>query len=279
MARNDLWIIGDDFVNNIYHALPAMNMTAKLKQKEVPYIYNYFNVKCFTSKPLSTTRSVPAHLVNCLIKALNEQKVLPRIIAIIPDWDILKYLNHNTFGIEDLSKSILLWMIKAMTKVLEVKKDRLFSLKPGALNPGEPKVIWAKMINRHKGYDDTLTVRRKFNTVLENLLVEYKHQFIMDLDYYLAEPAFFNANNMLNEDGMYIFWREFNHTIKKFEKDKKSLQPQLTPTVKKEVKRDTRFRMPLPPPPRRGEEHRFNNHQFDQSTNRIFLNKKFLHNY
>ena len=82
----------------------------------------------------------------------------------------------------------------AISRALQVKKDRLFGLKPGAINPGEPKVIWVKMINQRKAQDDTLTVRRKFNTVLENLLVDYKHHYIMDLDYYLSEPAFFNAN-------------------------------------------------------------------------------------
>ena len=87
---SDLWFIGDDFVNETYHALPDMMKEAKMSNKDGPYIYKMYNVHCFTSKPGSLTRSVPVCMVNCLIKVLNESFNLPCFVIMVPDWDILQ---------------------------------------------------------------------------------------------------------------------------------------------------------------------------------------------
>ena len=68
--------------------IPEMRKLTQFSM-ETPYVYDYFNIRCFPSKPASTNASIPARLVNCLIKATNEIEKLPRIIVVIPDWNIL----------------------------------------------------------------------------------------------------------------------------------------------------------------------------------------------
>ena len=57
-AFKDLWIIGDQFVNEVFHALQELQQSAKINKKRGPFIYDEFNVRCFTSNPLSPVKNV-----------------------------------------------------------------------------------------------------------------------------------------------------------------------------------------------------------------------------
>ena len=150
----------------------ALHTASKGRDNDKPglYLYEQFNVKCFTSKPTSSTESAPARLVNCVIKAANEQEKLPRIILLIPDWDILCYLDHTSFGVMEITERLIRWMVNTIKKAIEGKCDRLMKLRPGAMDGNESKIVWVKMINRLAAYDKILTVRRKFNMAMENTL-------------------------------------------------------------------------------------------------------------
>ena len=245
-AFKDLWIIGDDFVNKIYHSLPSMNAKAheqiraaeqkakrnmemeKLPQHSVktPYVYNYFNIRCFTSKPASTNASIPARLVNCLIKTTNEIEKLPRIIVVVPDWDILKFINHTSYGVVEITDKIVRWIVTNMQRTIDARKDRLMNLKPGALATGEPKVIWVKMINRLAAYDQTLKKRCKYNAMVENILVEKSNHYLIDLHPMVNDANLFTALNDLNGDGCFAYWKEFDTCIKGFDTRQLTLMPE-----------------------------------------------------
>ena len=82
----------------------------------------------------------------------------------------MKYIEHNSYAIVEISTKILHWVITNMILAIDAKKDRLMKLKPGTLTPAEPKIIWVKMINRLYQYDKTLMVRHKYNAALEDIL-------------------------------------------------------------------------------------------------------------
>ena len=134
-----------------------MNVQLQKDNLTPPYVYTQYNVKCFTSNPISTVKSVPARLVNCLIKAINEgatkEERLSRLIVIIPDWDMLKYMNHNTHGITKLTTKLVQWMVTNIDWALLSRKEQIGKLKPGALSQNEPKVIWVLVINRLYSFD------------------------------------------------------------------------------------------------------------------------------
>ena len=75
----EFWVIGDAFDHKIYHTLQQINTAAKNSKKQIPYIYDMYNVRCFTANPLSEIRNVVARLVNALIEALNDAEKLPKM--------------------------------------------------------------------------------------------------------------------------------------------------------------------------------------------------------
>ena len=130
---------------------------------------------------------VPARLLNALIHALNEPHFvndnkalddqhqnfkqapfLPRFIIVIPDWDLVKHIGHYKYGISLITGRILHWLILEMNEMVEIRRDNLKRSKEGATVATEPKFVWVKMINRVGCYDRALSVRNKFNTILED---------------------------------------------------------------------------------------------------------------
>ena len=201
---------------------------------------------------MSNERSVPARIVNCLIKALNEDKCvrLPRFVVVVPDWDLLRYFNHNTYGIEEVVYEAINWMTKEMKKAIEDKREQLMKIKPGAVIATEPKVVWIKMLQRAMNYDKVLTVRAKYNATLEALLSEKSGHYIIDINPILRDPVYFTRNNELSEDGKVLFWKEVDECIRLFDKRKLKLMPRKDPYDPTQEKSDSaaqlHFRMPPP---------------------------------
>ena len=211
-------------MNDNFYALPAWNTHAKIAKKTGPYIYEEYNVRCFTANPLSEVKQVPERLVNCLIKALNENNKLPRIVVVIPDWDLVRYM-QIFYGIESAAQKIISWIADNMIKSVKAKEDELYRKKPGAVVYGKPKFIWVKMINRFNGeFDRHLTVRSKYNRGLELAMMEKRNHYIIDPNEGLNDPAYFTQLNDLNGDGRIKFWKILDNNLKDFDYQRKSLK-------------------------------------------------------
>ena len=278
-------------MNETFHVMQAIHSSSKLKKSPVPasYIYDYFNVRCFTSKPLSNNRSVIAHTVNCLIKALNECKKIPRFILIVPDWDILLGLQYFSYGIEEFVQKIIGWMDDKIKSAIEEKKDQFFKMKPGSITTTEPKLVWVKMLRRKRSNKKVLTVRGKYNDALEDILVQSKYHHIIDPNPKMSKAEYFSNANILTENGKTAYWIEIDDCIKMFEGNKLKLKPSKYKTdPPSDSASAVRYRLPPVPPkhttvtPRSDKPHAHTNTQRQdngrrhQSYNKVWLNPKFF---
>ena len=241
-AWKDLWFIGDKFIHSIYHTLQGMNTEAKVAKGKIPYLYDMYNVCCFTANPLSDMKNVATHLVNLLVKSLNDYEKLPRMILVVPDWDLLKYYKFIYHNADSLIKTILKWIIHNMCRAIDAKKDFLTKSKVGAVFEGEPKVIWAKMINRpgNNQFHAAVLQKGRFNRILEDLLADEKGHYLMDMNVATNDQAFFTDDNNLNADGQQRFWAELIEQTKLLDSKRLSLKP-----LKKTP--DVRMKLPVPP--------------------------------
>ena len=71
-AFHNVWIIGDIFVNDNFHVFPTIATRAQKNNKRKPYLYDNYNVKCYTTNSQSQTTQVPARIVNSVIKVLKD---------------------------------------------------------------------------------------------------------------------------------------------------------------------------------------------------------------
>ena len=224
----------------------------RLKQDKStpPYIYQQYTVKCFTSSPSTKTESVPAGMVNSIVKALNDAHKLPRFIIIIPDWDLLHYSDHNTYGVEAVTQWAVGWMVSNIIKAIEMRKDQIYNSKRGAVVATEPKVVWVKMLQRMRSYDKILTVRSKFNSTVETLIANKWRHYIIDINPILCDVAYFTKTNQLTGEGIILFWKEINECIKLFDACKLQLMPckDILWDEHTDSAAQLKFKMPLLPP-------------------------------
>ena len=247
-------------------------------------------MRCFTSKPLSNNRSVIAHIVNCVIKDLNECKKIPQFILIIPDWDILLGLQYFSYGIKEFVDKVISWMGEKIKSAIEEKKDQFFKMKPGCITTMEPKLVWVKMLRRNRSNEKVLTVRGKYNHALEEVMVKSKYHHIIDPNPKMSKDDYFSSANILTENGKTAYWREIDDCIKLFESNKLKLQPR---KYKSDPPSDSaaamRYRLPPVPPkqsaitPRTSDrphtQTKTARQDFGRSThsyNKVWLNPKFF---
>ena len=164
------------------------------------------------------------------------------MILVIPDWDLLNYYGFNDCNADSLIKEILKWIINNMCKAVEAKKDFLMKSKVGAVFEGEPKVIWAKMINRpgNKRFNAIMLQKGHFNCILEDLLADEKGHYLMDTNMATNDLAFFTDQSKLNAEGRHRFWMELIEQVRLFDGKRLSLKP---------LKKSPEIRMQMPVPP------------------------------
>ena len=212
-------------MNETYHAVQDIQAATK-RRKDGLFFADEFNVKCFTTKPLSLLQNVPARLVNAFTKAANENNKLPRMVVFIPDWDIVKYVNYFQLGVKDMFSQILGWIMTNVMRVIQSKKDKLEHRNAGSIISSEPKIIWVKMIECIGGeYNRALTTRYRFNAALENQLAARKNHFVFDIGKAIADPGYFTMWNDLTGDGKSRYWCELDNSIQMFEYDKDPFKP------------------------------------------------------
>ena len=228
---NNLWLIGDIFLNEIFHALPQIKNEARsAKSGEIPYIYDYYNISCFTPNPQTLVKNVLARMVNCFIKALNDTVVLPRMVIFLPDWDLIRFMKKGVTDEEEVQEKMrkgTKWVVTQVIRVLEIKKDDMKIKKPGAVASSEPKVLWIKMFNRvnGNGHGSTLSWKAFYNNILEDSLTGKQNMFIGDVNKAMMDASLFDRNNRLNGFGRVRFWSEIDKLVERFDKKVFSLKP------------------------------------------------------
>ena len=223
-AQKNVWLIGDDFLKRNYQAYPMLRSEAVANDTKPPYLFSNYNVSTFTTGD-KQIKNPMVKIVNGLIEAFNKYHTMPRFIIIIPDWDILKYINFYKFGASKFIGTMVDWLITEVSSAVDDKKAEMKTRRPGSVVSLEPKLIMIKMIDR-PGTSDVLESREKYNAVLEEALFQTKKMYIMDinasLDFYRAD---FEVTSNLNFTGRKKYWAEFDAQLADFDQQKIKLKP------------------------------------------------------
>ena len=210
-----------------YNAFQEMKIVAIDKQHPMPYLYNYYNVSFHNEMKFLAGRNALANIRNSLVSALNEKKnKLPRFIVIIPDDDILKFINYYAFGISTIMGKCLNWLITEVDRLISARKDALCHRKPGAVLPNEPKIVWCKMMDKpNMTYNDMMVVHGKYNRILEEILTQYQGHYILDYSKEVVHPVNFSQQNDINARGKEDMWNVIDRKLEIFDFNKDYLLP------------------------------------------------------
>ena len=146
--QSNLLFIGDCFLRDLFRTFAAMRCQAEIKGRCPPYVFDKYNVECYTAGNSFNNRNAAACILNSFIDYMNNLVRIPSLIVIIPDQDILLNLNHFNFGISYMSGCTVDWLCKEIEKIIEAKVVDFRAKKAGSVKYNEPSIIWVSMIER-----------------------------------------------------------------------------------------------------------------------------------
>ena len=195
-----------------------MRNAAREAKRPAPYLYDYYNITCLTQNPLSANENTTSRIHNALVQGLNEQNVMPRIIIMITDLDILRFLNFFSFGESHVIGEALNWLLINCEHSIESKHEEYRKKKPGALVAGEPKMIWLGIPERPM-YDHNFTPAiRKFNRILADLVEKKENNEYLSISDHLGPTqANYHQFFKLSGRGETSFWRAIDSVIEEFD--------------------------------------------------------------
>ena len=93
-AYQDAWIIGDNFLREIYNTLTNIRNRSALNRRRPPYLFDFYNVFGYFQNRQSLVPGMTC-MLNAYIEALNNRLKLPKYIFWIPDVDLLSQVEAD----------------------------------------------------------------------------------------------------------------------------------------------------------------------------------------
>ena len=132
---------------------------ARIRQnKSQLFIYDHFNVKPYYPSQMPAIRNPFARIFNQLVKALNGEECLPKIIVMLPEKVLIEYINFFGFGISSILDSTIGWLVTQCNRIINTRFQKLAEFQLGCVCEGEPRLIWIKIINSPAN-DKALAIR------------------------------------------------------------------------------------------------------------------------
>ena len=181
---------------------------------------------------------------NAIAKAVREQKILPKILVIVPDDDLIKFMLRNGISTSKPMERILCWLMSQIDRILSTHKEFL-PIK--SKRPKEPMIIWVAPPYNVNFHDNIL--RQAFCKALERCAVSHDGTHTLQL------KKIWNENEttlFLREDKKYTSrgYKTYWYTVDKAIKYANTLL----------LKKEERKRKPMPETESDRSHHHFHNH-------------------
>ena len=253
-------MVGDQFLKEIHPTLQAMLRSARKEHTNHDpkdsnsdnklFMDSYFNVSSFWRTRFEGIKSPVRRIINSLIDAINKNtsKPLPRIILILPEADVLRHTAYFGYGASKVFGTIINALVKAIYKEISTRKEDMRKMKKGAVIESEPKVVWMKAIDR-PGRDKFLSLRAKYNAVLEETIADYPFSYIMEIDENDFSRDHFDLNNHMRANGMHVYLKSFDRLLRRFDENPARFTPRwvVTEALTKNANENERYLLPKPP--------------------------------
>ena len=210
----------------MFYTLKVMKPSSGQAASAGIYLHQAYNIKHYETMENFCKENAMSRILNSLVKGLNEDHSMPRLIIMMVDHEFINMLHHKDFGISMMIGKCLHWLINEVDRAINKKKELLQQKKPGSITALEPKVIWMKMMEHPTSNKDMAIMQVKFNVILEQALRQSGKGFLIDAspDGKMQHRWFDYNGNMLHE-GRIGFWQHISACIKKFNIEKTGLDP------------------------------------------------------
>ena len=215
----DIWFIGDAMLSELFPTLQVMKTTASMGAKQLPYMYDQYNVFCCYISQANRINNILTKLQHAVVEGFNRCEHLPRYIFIPADEDFLLSLNLFSCGIAIMVEKCVNWLSKQVECMLESRIEDLHKRKPGAVY-GNTRIVWVKMFTRPEVATNhpkcaVYKTRGKMNNALDDIANNRKQTHVISVN--SLESQHFDNNGKLNYNGKIQYWKDIDKQIKQFD--------------------------------------------------------------
>ena len=228
--------MGDRFLKGLWPSIIAAKTNlAGGGSNSLPYLFNNYNVIPRFAGANTMGKSLLATILNQVIQGINETDHLPRYILLMLDKDVVENIQFGGFGCKIIFECTIEWLSSRIKNAINTRKEDLKQVKIGAFEPGEPRIVWIKMLIRpfikttSHGY--VFAQCHTFNTILQSTILKFLHTHVLDTEL-PTDRALFDLGGNLSPTGKDYFWKEVNYWMRRFDRGKTELRPEADPPRK-----------------------------------------------
>ena len=166
----------------------------------------HFGVTAFMNNSLDVNRSILSRMRNCLIKAIEDKYLLPKLIVILMDADILSCTKDEQMTVYT---SLINWLAVEFNKLVNIHKDRL----PMRAVKGEyPHFVWIAPL-RHVNVKNNY-YREKITSSIKTVTSTFNNHIMLQLKkIWDAEDRTLFKHKRLTEIGLGKYWESVDSAI------------------------------------------------------------------
>ena len=159
-AIQDAWLVGDNFLREMYSTFTDKRTLATINRHRPPYLYEFYNVfGYFQNKQIMLTGVI--RIFNSLVEGLNARIKLPKYVILIIDRHMIKQTAVLDPTDRYVYDTYLKFLIKHMENYCKRKEMSRSDKKPGSVLSGNPKFVWVKMLKRPDSSDADTTAQMR----------------------------------------------------------------------------------------------------------------------
>ena len=198
-----IWFIGDGFLAGTYSK--GYQQTEQNEQ----FLREHFGVLAFHNDQHLDTNLI-SRIRNVLVSALNKHSKLPKLVVIVLDNDMIKFVDHEKYGASIALGKIMDVVVESLDSVIKTRKDQIAK---NAYRDQEPHFIWMGA-PIHQDFNDN-SLRVKFNTCMESIIKQFKNMsFLMPRKGWEIDNHKIVKNESFTVDGSKMYWKAVECAIK-----------------------------------------------------------------
>ena len=150
-AIHDIWIIGDNFVQETFPALDAIKYNVQRNSSvSSTYMHDYYNVLAFNNTLATGVKLATTRIMNSLLEVVNRKDLhhLPKILLVIIDKDLMTDLEIQSSNVVNTMCDLVQWLVRQLDMVVRRKHMELLECKPEAAAGYTTKLIFVRMPRR-----------------------------------------------------------------------------------------------------------------------------------
>ena len=179
------------------------------------YICAHYNVTPLCNGAIhGGNGNILKRMYNALVKAINDQHVLPKAIIIVVNDDIIDTFDHYKIGFSQAIGCIIEWLGNQLHHVITSYKEKLPSK---ARKFKFPTLLWTE-IPQHEMYVHYNDFKQKYNRAIDRMASLFREMEVLHLKTWNFGELSYFSEGRINGNGLSTYWQAVDEAFEQWDR-------------------------------------------------------------